>query len=220
MPWLEANAALLDMDISCTPQRLMNAAVKFGAGAEYDDQRVIEISRAIWGHNVCGTQGTGQNEWFTPDEYFPLVREVLGGIDLDPASHVQAQTIVQATRYFTKADNGLDQEWHGRVWLNPPYARLLIGQFVEKMLVERQARRVTAAIMLTHTYSSSGWFQSALAIANAICFARSRVKFYKPQPHGKPSNPTQGQTFFYFGDETDKFLRTFRAIGSASLWNG
>ena len=218
MPWLEANAALLNMDISCTPQRLMNAAVKFGASAEYDDQRVIEISRAIWGHNVRGVQNTGQNEWFTPDQYFPLVREVLGGIDLDPASHAQAQTIVQATHYFTKADNGLVQEWYGRVWLNPPYALPLIGQFVGKMLAERQAGRVTAAIMLTHTYSSSGWFQSALAVTDAICFAHTRVKFYEPD--GTIANPTQGQTFFYFGDETDKFLRTFRAIGSASPWNG
>src|SRR6516164_4249774 len=217
-PWLEANADVLGMNIESTPQRLMKIACKFSASAEFGEEEALQISREIWGHNVRGTQGTGQNEWFTPDQYFPLVREVLGGIDLDPASHAQAQTIVQATRYFTKADNGLIQEWHGRVWLNPPYAPPLIGQFVGKMLAERQARRMTAAIMLTHTYSSSGWFQSALAVTDAICLARSRVKFY--EPHGTTANPAQGQTFFYFGDEADKFLRTFRAIGSASLWNG
>jgi len=57
-----------------------------------------------------------------------------------------------------------------------------------------------------------------LAVTDAICLARSRVKFC--ELHGTTANPAQGQTFFYFGDETDKFLRTFRAIGSASLWNG
>jgi DNA N-6-adenine-methyltransferase (Dam) len=25
--------------------------------------------------------------------------------------------------YFTKFDDALNREWHGRVWLNPPYSR-------------------------------------------------------------------------------------------------
>jgi hypothetical protein len=217
MPWLEANAALLNMDISCTPQRLMNAAVKFGAGAEYDDQRVIEISRAIWGHNVRDTQGTGKNEWFTPAEYIPLVRAVLGTIDLDPATHIEAQKIVQATRFFTKEQDGLKQEWRGNVWLNPPYARDFIKQFVRKLLDERSAGHVTAAIMLTHSYTSSSWFQDALAVTDAISFPSDRVKFRKLDSD-KSGSPTQGQAFFYFGSETDKFLRTFRPLGAASRW--
>jgi phage N-6-adenine-methyltransferase len=218
MPWLEANAALLNMDISCTPQRLMNAAVKFGAGAEYDDQRVIEISRAIWGHNVRGTQGTGRYEWFTPAEYIPLVRAVLGTIDLDPATHIEAQKTVQATTFFTKEQDGLQQEWHGNVWLNPPYAWPLIEDFVQKLLDERAAGRVTAAIMLTHNYTSSAWFQDALAVTDAICFTRGRIGFRELDNDKKPGVPTQGQAFFYFGGEVDKFLRIFCPIGAASRW--
>jgi phage N-6-adenine-methyltransferase len=217
-PWLEANADALGFDTSRTAQRLIEVAIKYDASVAFTDQKAIEISRTIWGHNVRGTQGTGENEWFTPPEHIQLARAVLGEIDLDPATHETAQLMVRATRYFTKADDGLAQEWHGRVWLNPPYAEEEIEDWVMKMLEERAAGRVTAAIMLTHTYSSSAWFQSALAVTDAICFARKRVKFYKPR--GKPANPTQGQTFFYFGDETDKFLRAFRTLGSASLWNG
>src|SRR5215471_14957599 len=80
MPWLEANADILDMDITCTPQRLMKAAARFGVNAEFDDQKAIEISRTIWGYNVRGTGGTGQNEWLTPPEYIALARQALGAI--------------------------------------------------------------------------------------------------------------------------------------------
>lgn len=43
-------------------------------------------------------------EWFTPPRYIEAVREVLGAIDLDPASSLAANRIVQAKRYFTEVD--------------------------------------------------------------------------------------------------------------------
>lgn len=211
LPWLEANADVLDFDTPRTAQRLMDVATEYDAGVAFDDQKAIEISRTIWGHNVRGTEGTGENEWFTPGEYIKMAREVLGAIDLDPATHPQAQTIVQAEHYFTKEDNGLSQEWHGRVWLNPPYAQPLIAQFVSKMVSERKAGHVTAAIMLTHNYTDTAWFHEAAHVANAICFTRGRVKFYEAD--GTIAAPTQGQAFFYFGEDIDLFAMRFCEIG-------
>jgi ParB family chromosome partitioning protein len=216
LPWLEANADVLGFDTRMTASRLMRIAEKCNAGVTFGEEEALQISREIWGHNVRGTQGTGENEWFTPPKYVELARDVLGAIDLDPATHEAAQAVIKAARYFTKTDDGLAQEWHGRVWLNPPYSE--IEDWVVKMLAERAVGRVTAGIMLTHNYADTAWFQDALAAVDAVCFKRRRVEFYKVD--GTTANPTQGQTFFYFGDETDKFLRTFRAIGSASLWNG
>lgn len=160
---------------------------------------------------VRGTGGTGENEWFTPGEYIKMAREVLGGIDLDPATHPQAQTIVQAAQYFTKDDDGLAQEWHGRVWLNPPYAQPLIAQFVSKMVSERIVGRVTAGIMLTHNYTDTSWFHEAAGVADAICFTRGRVKFYERD--GTIAAPTQGQAFFYFGDDAALFAERFSEVG-------
>lgn len=65
-------------------------------------------------------EGTGNNDWFTPPQYLDAAREVMGGIDLDPATHLTAQKVVQASTFYTKEDDGLSKEWHGRVWLNPP----------------------------------------------------------------------------------------------------
>jgi phage N-6-adenine-methyltransferase len=161
--------------------------------------------------NVRGTEGTGENEWFTPAEYFDLVRAVLGGIDLDPATSVQAQEIVKADKFFTKEDDGLKHEWHGRVWLNPPYAQPAIDDFMSKMVREREAGHVTGGIMLTHNYTDTSWFHRGAACADAICFTRGRVKVYDPS--GEIAAPTQGQAFFYFGLDVKLFVERFSSIG-------
>jgi hypothetical protein len=71
------------------------------------------------------TLNTGEIEWYTPPEYLERVRAVLGCIDLDPASSKVAQKTVKANRYFTKVEDALNREWHGRIYMNPPYDRNL-----------------------------------------------------------------------------------------------
>ena len=57
-------------------------------------------------------QGSSENEWYTPPECLKAVYDVLGSIDLDPASSDAAQKIVRAKAYFTKEQDGLKQDWH------------------------------------------------------------------------------------------------------------
>jgi phage N-6-adenine-methyltransferase len=157
-------------------------------------------------------EGTGDNEWFTPPEYIAAAREVMGGIDLDPATHAEAQKIVQAERIHTRQDSGLAHEWHGRVWLNPPYAPPLIGQFVGKLVQEVAAGRVQQAILLTHNYTDTAWFHEAATHAALLCFTRGRIRF--TDIDGSPCSPTQGQCFFYFGcDRRPQFNDIFGAFG-------
>jgi phage N-6-adenine-methyltransferase len=154
---------------------------------------------------------TGDNEWYTPAVYIDLAREVLGGIDLDPASSELANATVQASTFYNAEDDGLTERWAGRVWINPPYAQPLIEQFVNKLTEEFKERNVSAAILLTNNYTDTAWFRTAYSVAGAICFTRGRVKFVDPD--GKIAAPTQGQAFFYFGPNPAAFNRVFREIG-------
>lgn len=219
LPWLAANEPELGFKERAA-RLMMKAASNRQLTADLDETTAVAISRQLWGNdNVRGTQGTGENEWFTPTEYIERARSVLGAIDLDPATHEQAQNVVRAERYFTLQDDGLRHEWHGRVWLNPPYAQPWIAQFAAKMCDERSSGRVTAAIMLTHNYTDTSWFQQLAAIADAICFTRGRVKFY--EPNGEIAAPTQGQAFLYFGDQVERFAIAFREVGFVVLpFNG
>jgi phage N-6-adenine-methyltransferase len=156
-------------------------------------------------------QGTGQNEWYTPERYIEFARAVLGVIDLDPASSEIAQAKVRATRYFTIATDGLIHDWHGRVWLNPPYGQPYITQFVGKLVGEYTALRVSEAILLTHNYTDTAWFHMAASACSAICFTRGRIRFVAPS--GEVASPTQGQAFFYFGPHPGRFRTYFGPEG-------
>ena len=125
---------------------------------------------------------------YTPAVYIEATRAVLGTIDLDPASSEIAQTLVQARAFFTAEREGLAQEWHGNVWLNPPYSRDLIGRFVDKLLLEILAGRTQQAILLVHAYTDTGWFRRAAAV-NAgpaeifgVIEDALRIHFAKNQP--------------------------------------
>jgi ParB family chromosome partitioning protein len=152
----------------------------------------------------------GDNEWSTPQQCLDAARAVLGGIDLDPATSLFAQSRVRAAKFFTIEDDGLRQTWEGRVWLNPPYGPH-IAHFVSKLLREAKKGSVKAAIMLTHNNTDTDWFHKAAGACAAICFSRGRIQF--EQSDDRVRTATQGQAFFYFGTNVAAFRKVFGKIG-------
>lgn len=156
-------------------------------------------------------EGTGENEWYTPSQYIEAARKVMGGIDLDPATGPKAQEWIQAATFYTRADDGLMKPWAGKVWLNPPYSQPEIFQFCEKLVAELSAGNVTEAVLLTHNYTDTAWFHLAESIAALICFTRGRIKFVNED--GEECAPTQGQAFFYYGENAERFREVFHDFG-------
>jgi ParB family chromosome partitioning protein len=174
---------------------------------------VVEAARAFRTYGMAAPNiNTGNNEWYTPATHIELVRQVLGNIDLDPASNPIAQQTVQAERFYTQDDDGLAKPWIGRVFCNPPYSKGLITPFVIKMLAETGTGNVPEAILLTHNHTDTRWFQALFGAARRICFTAGRLDFYGP--NGEIASPVQGQAFHYFGDNPEKFDEVFSTIGA------
>lgn len=150
------------------------------------------------------------DEWYTPPEIVDLARGVLGEIDLDPASNPHAQKVVRAAKFYTKQDDSLTKEWHGRVFCNPPYSTSLVRRFTDHLLHEVDEKRVKAAIYLVNNCTDTGWFH-ALAERFPFCLPKGRFAFYNRK--GAKQAARQGQTIFYAGGARAKFAKTFSAIG-------
>jgi ParB family transcriptional regulator, chromosome partitioning protein len=175
------------------------------------EAEAIEISRAVWGRGHR-TDAGGPVEWFTPAEVIAAARAVLGEIDLDPASCEVAQRTVRAKQFFTKRDDGLKQPWRGRLWLNPP--QTLIADFVSKLVKERSAGNVIAAVVLSHNFTDAAWFHELAGAASRICFTNGRIKFLLEG--SEVATPPYGQAVTYVGDDARGFERAFGRSASSS----
>lgn len=152
---------------------------------------------------------SGNNEWYTPAEIIEAARKAMGSIDTDPASNEIAQKVVKSESYYTIETNGLDKTWTGNVWLNPPYSGDLIGRFIDKLCSERC--NYEQAIVLVNNATETEWFNKIIGIASAVCFLKSRVKFWMPD--GKTGAPLQGQAIIYIGSNSQSFYASFSCKG-------
>lgn len=162
---------------------------------------------------------SGNNEWYTPVPYLDAARQTMGQIDCDPASSSIANQTVGATTYFTRDQDGLSQEWHGRVWLNPPYAQPLIRLFCEAAVQKYQANEIEQAVVLVNNGTETKWGQTLLSAASAACFPRGRIRFLDPD--GNPSGaPLQGQVVVYLGACPQRFREAFADFGAITYLVG
>jgi phage N-6-adenine-methyltransferase len=111
----------------------------------------------------------GKDEWLTP----PEIIKALGPFDLDPCAPV-VRPWDTAARHFTVNDDGLAQEWTGRVWCNPPYGNKT-GLWMSRMTEHGNGILLVFARTETENFFRFVWDK-----ADAILFIRGRIQFRKP----------------------------------------
>lgn len=112
---------------------------------------------------------TDNNEtWLTP----PSIITALGEFDLDPCSPLNRPWDT-AKHHFTVEDDGLAQDWFGRVWHNPPYGREL-GKWLDKMAQHKNGISLIFARTETKAFQ-----QHVFPHAHSIHFIAGRLSFHK-----------------------------------------
>lgn len=111
------------------------------------------------------------DEWLTPK----AIIDALGGadsFDLDPCASV-VRPWPTARCHLTIEDDGLAREWSGRVWLNPPYNRVLLPKFLSRMAEHDQGTAFIFARTDTDAFQANVWRR-----ATALLFLSGRTFFH------------------------------------------
>jgi hypothetical protein len=188
-------------------------------------------------------QSSGNVEYYTSEELLVLVREVLGTIDLDPASCSLANEVVKAKNIFTKENDGLSHSWFGKVFMNHPFHK---GEKPCKKNCKKKIcqpsndpKKPTRGHCIDYEIPGNAIWTNKLAdeyykgnIEEAICITFSsmsedwmwpllqevqcfpRGRVHYRKPDGTVDRQaTKGSVLTYFGKNPEKFEAVFSAIG-------
>ncbi len=206
-------ATLPREDVAPVWQQIVDTAPDTGITAAFV-RETVETYKEVQRGAPPALHSSDSNEWYTKAEYVNAAREVMGAIDLDPASCELANRTVKAAQFYTIDDNGLSQIWSGRVWLNPPYGRdgndSNQALWSARLIKEFCDGDVSEAVLLVNSVTDCQWFQPLWDFP--ICFTDHRIRFYNSD--GEGNSPTHGNAFVYFGSQADRFAEIFSQFGA------
>ncbi len=159
------------------------------------------------GGRVMGYWETiGQSdEWYTPKSVFEALGE---RFDLDVAAPNHGRTFVPALSFIT--ENSLEKEWHGFIWMNPPFGnRNALKPWLSKFFEHANG------IALVPDRTSAEWFRQAWSMSRLALFT-PKLRFHRPDGTiGK--SPSTGTTLLAAGERAEKALRRAATLGLGIL---
>lgn len=107
--------------------------------------------------------------WATPQEFFDKYNTTY---------HFQTDVCensenTKCENYYTIETNGLEQDWQGSCWMNPPYGRT-IKQWMQKAY--ESSLKGATVVCLVPARTDTAWWHD-FAMKGEIEFIRGRLKF-------------------------------------------
>jgi site-specific DNA-methyltransferase (adenine-specific) len=111
-----------------------------------------------------------RQDWATPVQLFRHL-DAEFHFTLDAAADPDTAT---TAAFFSSSDDSLGHDWHGTVWMNPPY-----GRKIETWLYHAQVAALHGAtvVALVPARTDTGWWHRRCMTASEIRFLRGRLCF-------------------------------------------
>jgi DNA N-6-adenine-methyltransferase (Dam) len=158
-------------------------------------------------HSTAGNQ-----EYYTP----PYVFKSMGNVEFDRDVASPGKAIVHwipARRHFTRADDGLKQNWSGDfVWGNFPYTRSGLPQWLEKF------RENGNGVALVVDRTSARWWHRLCADADAILQVFKKIQFLRPPNEPNDSKNALGSSLVAYGPKGVEALVNAARNGLGTLF--
>jgi transcriptional regulator with XRE-family HTH domain len=117
--------------------------------------------------------------WTTPPEILEKLYRVFGSeFTMDPCSPTsnRRKALVRARVHLTFQENGLAHDWHGSVYVNPPYGRGL-GAWTSKCRMSVETGSAEVVVALLPARSDTSWWHRDVAGHADIVLLKGRLAF-------------------------------------------
>jgi hypothetical protein len=130
----------------------------------------------------------------TPSYVLEPIRELLGGIGLDPCTEPDNPT--GAEHFYHLPTDGCTQPWDApSVFCNPPYGEAR-GRWVKRCIDEGRQRKV---VLLIPSHTETRTFQKALDACSTVILVKSRLRFGVLRENRRQEAASHGSAIFGFG---------------------
>ena len=143
------------------------------------------------------------DDWITPR----YIIDDLGPFDLDPCC-CDPQPWPCADKSYSLLENGLTQEWEGRVWLNPPYGRQTTV-WLQRLTAHGNGIALIFARTETEMFVTNVW-----RAAHAVMFLWGRLYFHLPDGTRAKGNAGGPSCLVAYGQENADRLAMSSLEGS------
>lgn len=139
--------------------------------------------------------------WITPQ----WILNAIGPFDLDPCAASPRPWNCADDNY---TEDGLTSQWHGFVFLNPPFHRYEVAKWVSKLA------RHDHGIALLHARTEAEWFEPVWKHAKGILFLADRLYFHYPDGRRAEANSGAPACLIAFGALALERLRASNVAGA------
>lgn len=140
----------------------------------------------------------GKNdEWLTP----PWILNALGEFTLDPCSPV-VRPWSTAGKHYTEEEDGLNKDWFGRVWCNPPFQRYNRPKWMKRMSEHNNGIMLIPAACETKAFADYVWGR-----CSGLLFLDRRPHYYYVDGTEAKMNSGCTMVLISYGEHNLEILR-------------